>query len=165
MRSGLLPSGAIPIENVHSRTLRGVQVSPVDLTGFLDRPPLLERRKSARFPVREDLHYRVINSRKDNTAGVGLTLDMSSRGIRFSTRERIEIGRYAEVSVNWPARLGGTCPLKVVACGRVVRSDVDWAALSIQRYEFRTRGSGVAHAAPGCAAPFPSVTRQSRAAE
>jgi hypothetical protein len=128
-----------------------VLVSPVDLPEFLNRPPFLERRKSARFPVRQDLHYRVINSRKDKSAGVGLTLDMSGSGIRFSTPERIEIGRFAEVSVNWPARLGGTCPLKVVASGRVVRSDVHWAALSIRRYEFRTRGSGAEHPSPSCA--------------
>ena len=147
MRSAPLLSGAVPIANVHSGTLRGVLVSPVDLPEFLNRPPFLERRKSARFPVRQDLHYRVINSRKDKSAGVGLTLDMSGSGIRFSTPERIEIGRFAEVSVNWPARLGGTCPLKVVASGRVVRSDVHWAALSIRRYEFRTRGSGAEHAA------------------
>jgi hypothetical protein len=147
MRSTLLLSGDVPIANGHSGTIRDTRASRIDLPGFLDRPPFLERRKSARFPVREDLHYRVVNSRKDNSAEVGLSLDMSSSGIRFSTRERIEIGRYVQVSVNWPARLGGTCPLKVVASGRVVRSDVHWAALSIQRYEFRTRGSGVAHAA------------------
>ncbi len=151
MRSAPLLSGAFPIANVRDGILPGVQLLTVDLPEFLNRPPFLERRKSARFPVRQDLHYRVIKSRKDKSAGVGLTLDMSGSGIRFSTRERIEIGRYAEVSVNWPARLGGTCALKVVASGRVVRSDVHWAALSIQRYEFRTRGSGAEHASPSCA--------------
>ena len=151
MKSALPLSGAVPIANVRNGTLRGVQLLPVDLPEFLNRPPFLERRKSARFPVGQDLHYRVINSRKDKSAGVGLTLDMSGSGIRFSTRERIEIGRYAEVSVNWPARLGGTCPLKIVASGRVIRSDVNWAALSIQRYEFRTRGSGAEHPSPSCA--------------
>jgi hypothetical protein len=40
--------------------------------------------------------------------------------------------------------LDGTCPLKVVLVGRVVRSEADWAALSILRYEFRTKGSGLA---------------------
>jgi hypothetical protein len=46
-----------------------------------------------------------------------------------------------EISVNWPARLGGTCPLQLVATGRVVRSEADKAAVKIERYEFKTRSS------------------------
>jgi hypothetical protein len=49
------------------------------------------------------------------------------------------VGRTVEVAVNWPAKLGGTCPLKFVAIGRVVRSTDTNAAVRIQRYEFRTR--------------------------
>jgi hypothetical protein len=44
--------------------------------------------------------------------------------------------------MNWPAMLGGTCPLKFVAVGRVVRSKPDTAAVRIEKYEFRTRASG-----------------------
>jgi hypothetical protein len=44
-----------------------------------------------------------------------------------------------ELSVNWPARLDGTCALKFVALGRVVRSEANRAAVRIERYEFRTR--------------------------
>jgi hypothetical protein len=49
-----------------------------------------------------------------------------------------------ELSVNWPARLDGTCPLKFVATGRIVRSENDRAAVQIDRYEFRTRGTRAA---------------------
>jgi hypothetical protein len=118
------------------------EASPIDLLR------LPERRKSSRFPFREDLQYRVAGKRGGYSAGVGLSLDMSSCGIRFSTLEQIAIGSTVQVSVSWPARLGGICPLKVVAQGRIVRSDAHWAALSIQRYEFRTRGSGVAQPTP-----------------
>jgi len=52
-----------------------------------------------------------------------------------------------EISVNWPARLGGTCLLKFVATGRVVRADSDKAAIRIERYEFRTRGTSAVNAA------------------
>jgi hypothetical protein len=44
-----------------------------------------------------------------------------------------------ELSVTWPARLDGTCPLQFVATGRVVRSENDTAAVRFERYEFRTR--------------------------
>ena len=129
----------------HSGTPGGNEIPPTAgraKASPIDRLRCPERRGSSRFPVREDLQYRVATKRGRNWAGAGLSLDMSSSGIRFSTREQIEIGTMVQVSVNWPARLGGTCPLRVVAEGRVVRSDVHWAALSIQRYEFRTRGSG-----------------------
>ena len=101
----------------------------------------LERRSSGRFPLQEELRYRVINSRVDKAYGVGRTLDMSSSGIFFSTQSRLQAGRTVEVSVNWPARLDGSCPLKLVATGRVVRSEALRAAVKIERYEFRTRRS------------------------
>jgi len=106
----------------------------------------LERRVANRFPFREEVQYRVINTRGDRTAGSGQTLDMSSSGIYFTTEDRLQIGRMVEVAVNWPARLDGTCALKFVAVGRVVRSEVTHAALRIERYEFRTRGSAPVHA-------------------
>jgi len=76
---------------------------------------------------------------------------MSSSGILFSAAERIPLGRSVEVSVNWPARLG-TCLLKLVATGPVVRCEGDRIALRIQRYEFRTRGARV-HELDADAAP------------
>jgi hypothetical protein len=101
----------------------------------------LERRESSRFPIQEELQYRILSSKAERISGMGRTLDMSSSGILFTTKERLHLGRLVEVSVNWPARLGGTCPLKLVAVGRVVRSEPSRAALKIERYEFRTRGS------------------------
>jgi len=43
--------------------------------------------------------------------------------------------------VNWPAHLDNRCALKLVASGRVVRTDSTKAAIAIERYEFRTQGS------------------------
>jgi hypothetical protein len=57
------------------------------------------------------------------------------------------MGRMVELSVNWPARLDGTCPLQFVATGRVVRAEARRAAVRIERYEFRTRRNGLAAAA------------------
>jgi hypothetical protein len=73
--------------------------------------------------------------------GTGKTLNIGSGGVLFTTEEKLPIGRLVEISVNWPARLGGTCPLKFVASGKVVRSEDASAAVRIERYEFRTRGS------------------------
>jgi len=98
-----------------------------------------ERRTNGRYPLREEASYREILSKSPASSGVGETLNMASGGILFTTRAKLPVGRTVEVAVNWPAKLGGTCPLKFVAVGRVVRSEDTQAAVRIQRYEFRTR--------------------------
>jgi hypothetical protein len=103
-----------------------------------------DRRTNARFPMREELRYKIIQSKNLKLAGSGRTLNVGSGGILFTTEEKLPLGRTVELSVNWPARLGGTCPLKFVAVGRIVRSDDRQAAVQIERYEFRTRGGGLA---------------------
>lgn len=106
-----------------------------------------ERRGNSRFPVREELKYRVLHTNLEETDGIGTTLNIGSRGILFSTEGKLPVGRMVELSVNWPARLDGICPLKFVAFGRVVRSEAGKAAVRIERYEFKTRGNGSAAAA------------------
>jgi len=101
----------------------------------------LDRRETNRFPVREDVRYRILQSKTVQQAGAGKTVDISSGGILFTTSEPLPTGRLVEISVNWPARLDGTCPLQLVATGRIVRTDGGSAAVRIERYEFRTRAS------------------------
>jgi hypothetical protein len=105
-----------------------------------------DRRTNSRFPVQEELRYKVVHSKSLKVSGAGRTLNIGSGGILFTTEEKLPLGRTVELSVNWPARLGGTCPLKFVATGRVVRSEDRQAAVQIERYEFRTRGAGLATA-------------------
>ncbi len=83
----------------------------------------LERRGTSRFPVREDVRYRVVQSKTYQVSGSGTTLNIGSGGILFTTEDRLPLDRMVEISVNWPARLDGTCPLQFVATGRVVRSE------------------------------------------
>ena len=99
-----------------------------------------ERRCTTRFPVNEDLKYRVWHE-SFQVSGVGKTLNVGSRGLLFTTEEKLPFGHRVEISMKWPARLGGTCPLKFVASGRVVRAETGKAAIRIERYEFRTRAT------------------------
>lgn len=109
-----------------------------------------DRRGTTRFPLQEEVKYRVLHTKTNNVAGTGLTLNIGSGGILFTTEEKLPMGRMIELSVNWPARLDGVCPLKFVAVGRVVRSDHNRAAVRIERYEFKTRGTAsLAAAAEG----------------
>jgi len=100
-----------------------------------------DRRGTSRFPLQEEVTYRVLNHRAGPLSGSGKTLNIGSGGILFSTEGRLPMGRTVELSVSWPARLGGTCPLKFVAVGRVVRAENDKAVVRIERYEFKTRGT------------------------
>lgn len=106
-----------------------------------------DRRETSRFPVRENVKYTIVHSRAHKTTGSGKTLNFGSGGLLFTTEDRLPLGRIVELSVNWPALLGGTCPLQFVATGRVVRSESNRAAVKIERYEFRTRGAASAAAA------------------
>ncbi len=107
------------------------------------------RRSTNRFPLREDVRYRVVQSRAAKVSGCGTTLNIGSNGILFTTEDKLPIGRMVELSVNWPARLDGVCPLQFVATGRVVRSENHRAAVRIERYEFKTRSTSGMSAAAG----------------
>jgi hypothetical protein len=102
-----------------------------------------ERRSGNRFPVREEVRYRVLRAKSHSLEGFGKTIDMSSGGIFFTTEGELPYGRLIELSVNWPARLGGVCPLQFVAVGKVVRSDAVSAVVRIEKYEFKTRKAPV----------------------
>ena len=103
-------------------------------------PRSSERRLASRFPLQQELRYRLLHARRA-CAGTGETLDISSKGILFTTTERLPPGAMIEIAMHWPARLNGNCLLQFVATGRVVRSNSNSAAVRIQRYEFRTRAA------------------------
>jgi hypothetical protein len=100
-----------------------------------------DRRSSGRFPIRQEVLYTLLDGKGRCEACAGKTVDMSSGGILFTTAEALHPGKRLQLAVNWPARLDGTCNLKLVAMGRVVRIEGDRAAIAIEHYEFRTRGA------------------------
>lgn len=100
-----------------------------------------DRRGSSRFPIEREVRYKVLNKKSGGETGVGKTINMSSTGILFTTEQTLLPGRRVEISVSWPAQLNDTCPLKLVARGRVVRCAGNATAVEIQHYEFRTQGS------------------------
>jgi hypothetical protein len=65
---------------------------------------------------------------------------MSSSGVLFTTESDLPKGARVEIAVSWPYQLNGATPLKLVATGVLARSEQRLAAISIQKYEFRTRG-------------------------
>lgn len=97
-----------------------------------------ERRSSDRFPIEREVRYKVLSKRGGEEAGSGKTINMSSSGVLFTSEHSLLPGKRLEVAISWPAQLNNKCALKLVARGRVVRSNDGSAALEIQQYEFRT---------------------------
>ena len=100
-----------------------------------------DRRSKRRYPINLPVHYKIMKNYLVTGTGSGNSIDLSSGGIAFSCPEPLKIGSYLELSVSWPVLLNQSCPLKLVASGRVVRSDHRSTAMSLERYEFRTQGA------------------------
>jgi hypothetical protein len=101
-----------------------------------------DRRSSNRLPIEREVRYKVLGGKKSvKQVGLGKTLNMSSGGVLFTTESLLPEGERVEIAVSWPAQLNDVLPLKLVAMGRLVRSEESQAAISIERYEFKTRGS------------------------
>jgi c-di-GMP-binding flagellar brake protein YcgR len=99
-----------------------------------------DRRRTDRFPLSCELVYRMSGKRLAHEQGSGTTIDMSSGGILFRCDRQLLPGKRIEMAISWPAQLDNRCGLKLIARGRVVRTDGMQAAVAIQQYEFRTMG-------------------------
>jgi DNA-binding NarL/FixJ family response regulator len=98
-----------------------------------------ERRTNARFDCHLAVSYQTLEKPFLSGRGSSETLNISSKGVLFKTDEPLEPGQLVQVSVDWPARLENQIPLKLVAEGRIVRNINGVAAMTIEKYEFRTR--------------------------
>lgn len=98
-----------------------------------------DRRTNARFPCRLAVSYQALEHPFFSGTATSETVNISSKGLLFSTDEALQPGQLLQVSVDWPARLENQVPLKLVAEGRIVRNLNGLAAMRIDKYEFRTR--------------------------
>ena len=89
-----------------------------------------------------EVRYSVLGGKhRVKQIGSGKTLNMSGRGVLFTTESTLVEGELVELAVSWPALLNGVLPLKLVAQGRLVRIEEKRAAIVIEKYEFKTCGS------------------------
>jgi hypothetical protein len=101
-----------------------------------------ERRTRNRFPIERELRYKILGARENIIqVGLGKSLNMSSSGVLFTTESMLLEGQVVELAVSWPALLDNVLPLKLIARGRLIRADGTQAAMAIETYEFKTRGS------------------------
>jgi hypothetical protein len=94
------------------------------------------------MPIMREVRYSVLGGKHTvKQVGAGKTLNMSGRGVLFTTESTLVEGELVELAVSWPALLNGVLPLKLVAQGRLVRIEEKRAAIVIEKYEFKTCGS------------------------
>jgi len=103
--------------------------------------PTLERRAKKRFTIERPIRYRFLYGASLGQVASGRALDASSNGIWIETDDELRIGDPLELLIDWPAQLNGLVPLQLVTAGCVVRVSGNRAAVSIERYEFRTKKS------------------------
>ena len=104
-----------------------------------------ERRQKQRFPLEQDVRYKMLYGQRIAETGSGKTLNISSGGVWFTTENMLTIGMPIELSMGWPVLLNDSCAMKLMIYGCVVRSNEKGAAVTIERYEFRTQGSRAFH--------------------
>ena len=100
----------------------------------------LGRRGRRRFPIEEDVRYQCVRGSRIHATGIGRTVEISSREVRFTTQHTLRPGEKVRLAMNWPAMLDDHCRMKLEIYGWVVRSEPGVAGVKIERYEFRTRG-------------------------
>jgi hypothetical protein len=104
-----------------------------------------EKRMKRRFEIAQELRYKMLYGQRIAETGSGKTLNISSGGVWFTTENMLTIGMPIELSMGWPVLLNDSCAMKLMIYGCVVRSNEKGAAVTIERYEFRTQGSRAFH--------------------
>lgn len=104
-------------------------------------PPSSERRAKKRFLIERPLRYRFLYGASLGQVASGRAIEASSSGIWVETENELRVGDPLELLIDWPAQLNGLVPLQLVTAGCVVRVVGSRAAVSIERYEFRTKKS------------------------
>ena len=114
-----------------------------------DAPALLEtlradQRQHRRYAISLNVQYKLRNNGEVTRLGTGKTFNISSGGIFLQTGGALPTGGEIELLMKWPFFLDGSCPLKLVVQGRIVRSDANGTAVQALRHEFRTSKRPVA---------------------
>ena len=100
-----------------------------------------ERRAKKRFAIEQEVRYKMLYGQRIAETGTGKTINISSGGVWFTTENPLTAGMPVELSMSWPVLLHDSCAMKLMIYGCVIRSTDKGAAVSIERYEFRTQGS------------------------
>lgn len=99
-----------------------------------------DRRAKHRYPINLDVQYKLLKHRRVERLGSGRTLNISSGGVLFEADGLLPANGPIELALHWPFLLHGSCNLKLVMRGRIVRMDDKAIAIKAEFHEFRTAG-------------------------
>ena len=101
-----------------------------------------ERRRDKRYGMQLQLRWKLVRRRRTIDTGTGITVNMSSGGIRFEAGREMPAGLNVELAISWPILLLNVAPMQLFITGRILRSGDGWAAIRTVTHEFRTFASG-----------------------
>lgn len=120
-----------------------------------DMPDIADRRVNKRFLLRLAVKCRRIEPRVVvDRIIVGESLNISSKGLLFTTNEVFTPGQVVEAFLDWPMLLDSRVRLTLVVEGVVVWAADDQAAMRIEKYQFRTRSNKLRPGSPQAAAAY-----------
>jgi hypothetical protein len=101
-----------------------------------------DQRSRGRYPIILELQYKLLRGGRVARTGSGRTLNISSGGVLFKTDDLLPERGAVELAMKWPFLLEGSCGLKLVMRGRIVRCDSNARATAVraESHEFRTAG-------------------------
>jgi len=73
------------------------QIMAMDAARMALQPDVAERRSSVRFPIEQEVRYKVYN-RNTIEVGSGRTVNMSSNGVLFTTERTLTTGERVELA-------------------------------------------------------------------
>jgi len=100
-----------------------------------------ERRSKRRYPIHLEVQYKLLKHRRVERLGGGRTLNISSGGVLFEADGLLNTTGPIELALSWPFLLHGSCNLKLVIRGRIVRTNNRAIAIRAEFHEFRTAGA------------------------
>jgi hypothetical protein len=102
---------------------------------------MVERRAKKRFGIDRPLRYRMLYGASIGQVASGVAVDASSNGVWLEAENELKVGDPLELLIDWPVQLNGDVPLQLVTAGCVIRVQGNRCAVSVERYEFRTRSN------------------------
>src|SRR3984885_2863654 len=123
-----------------------------------------ERRVKSRYPLELNVRYQTMDA--GPVAGVGQTVNVSSRGMLLACASNIPEGARLKIFVEWPSLLNGTTPLQLITVGTVVRCTQIGISIVFDSYQFRTsrrlRNTNVTQMPERVAPSYPPLTMMAK---
>lgn len=108
-----------------------------------------DRRSARRFPIKLNIKFTGLLQDADEE-GMGMTINIGSKGMMFTTDASLPIGSWLGFLIDWPMGPRAEA-VKLAARGRVVHSSQGRIGVALNWHEFRRQEAG-------SRAPLPSLS-------